>query len=863
MSSADFLTHPSDGPPQGPAGPVAVDNPRANGPDDNPRLKARGPLPDGSRLTGLLANHATSPKPWGSWGVSAFDGMPPIRSGDGASLWPIGATTPRSEAIGADLSTDETAAPTKTNLTGPPGATPDGLAPGGVVAAPKTAPGVACVRGEGGSSPEGDGVVAMIEGRVAAHLEAKDRDGFLGDEDLHRALAGLQRDQPSGFIPVRDRLHKLVAKRDLQDLLTPHRNRLRDDRAGARRPEPTPPEDGGRGILYPEVGGWTAIERINPRTGAPQHTDLAPFVARVAEKEVRDDGLEPAIRFRVVGTRHDGAPLTALDLSAAEFTAMDWPLNRWGLHLEALPDAKNHLKAAILKGSDGYPTRTVYTHTGWREVDGRWLYLHAGGAIGAGGADPHVRVSLPDRLALFELPEPPAGGPLREAVRAVLGLMDLASPTRPGSEALAAVVLALPFRAVLGSTLFSVWVEGLSGAFKTELAANVLQRFFGPGFHREAAPGSWSSTDNALEIQAYAAKDALFLIDDFRPPEGPDRPRYVAKASRLLRNAVDRRGRDRARVDGSLQPSKYPRGTLLVTAESGPPAGDQAAIGRTLILKVAADRPEAGLVGTLDRGTLRRCADDARAGLYARALAGFLRWVAPRYEEIRSGLRDRVDERTRLLRAELDAAGLHHRTPEIVADLLVGLDEFIHFAVAVGAVDFLEATRIRDRARAGLVLAGSDQREHHQESDPVAQFFAQLAAALASGQAHLADRQGRPPAGIEAACGWREDGPGQWRQTARWKAGWVAGEEVYLSLESAYAAAASVGPLAFEPKTLSRRLKDKGLLRHTEGVGGNTVKRTCEKVSYRVLVLALTTVVPTAEEPAGSEAVIDGEELPF
>ena len=44
-----------------------------------------------------------------------------------------------------------------------------------------------------------------------------------------------------------------------------------------------------------------------------------------------------------------------------------------------LPD---RTRAAIQHLSGEYPTKKVYTHLGWRKIDGKWFYLHAGGSIG-------------------------------------------------------------------------------------------------------------------------------------------------------------------------------------------------------------------------------------------------------------------------------------------------------------------------------------------------------------------------------------------------------------------------------------------------------------------------------------------------
>ena len=48
---------------------------------------------------------------------------------------------------------------------------------------------------------------------------------------------------------------------------------------------------------------------------------------------------------------------------------------------------------------------------------------------------------------------------------------------------------------------------------KTELAA-LAQQHFGPGMDARHLPASWSSTGNAIEGLAFAAKDALLASRD-------------------------------------------------------------------------------------------------------------------------------------------------------------------------------------------------------------------------------------------------------------------------------------------------------------------------------------------------------------
>src|SRR5216684_212373 len=88
---------------------------------------------------------------------------------------------------------------------------------------------------------------------------------------------------------------------------------------------------------------------------------------------------------------------------------------------------KDQVREAIqLLSSKQIVERTIYGHSGWRKLEGRWAYLHGGGALGASLAVAGVETSLPAALAPFILPTPPTGAELRIAIRASLAVLDLA-----------------------------------------------------------------------------------------------------------------------------------------------------------------------------------------------------------------------------------------------------------------------------------------------------------------------------------------------------------------------------------------------------------------------------------------------------
>jgi hypothetical protein len=585
------------------------------------------------------------------------------------------------------------------------------------------------------------------------------------------------------------------------------------------------------------VAGGCIVHARQVRDGTVD-VPLCNFAARIVEQVTVDDGAECGTRFALEGSLSDGTPLPRADVSAKGFQSLDWIVPAWGVRavVYAGQGARDHLRAALQLLSGDVPCRTAYGHAGWREVGGRWLYLHAGGAVGADGPVDGIEVSLPEALAGYLLPAPPSGEGLAAAVRASLRLLGLA-PERITYPLLAAV-----YRAALGGSDFALHLSGPSGAFKTELAA-LAQQHYGAGLDARHLPGSWSSTGNSLEALAFAAKDALFCVDDFAPAGGAaDVQRLHREAERLLRAQGNSAGRQRMRSDGGLRPARPPRGLVLSTGEDVPRG--QSLRARLLVLELGP--------GDVDLARLTACQQDAAAGLYVQALAGFARWLAPRYGEARGRLRGEMAE----LRGRATSGGQHARTPGIVADLALGLRSFLDYARQAGAVDEARHAELWARGWAALCEAGAAQAEHVQAAEPTGHYLRLLAAALASGRAHVAAPDGGCPDG-PAAWGWRDedarDGPA-WRPQGR-RVGWLDGEQLLLEPEASFAAAQALAGeqgdgLAISPRTLRRRLRERGLL---ASVGGGretlTVRRTLDGKRREVLHLHAASLFSGPDQP--------------
>jgi hypothetical protein len=631
----------------------------------------------------------------------------------------------------------------------------------------------------------------QINERLAAALAAGPECIFR-DGPLLQELARLAEDDPAENACVRARLRAAgVRLREFDAVLAPLRAEVR---------RLAPPLDAAG--CY-SVSGGRIVRTVLTRDG-PVEVPLATWDARIVEQTVRDDGAERHVVLAIEGTLADGTPLRRVEVAADQFATMRWPVAAWGTRAVVLAGAgtADHLRAAVQLLSGDVPTRTVYAQIGWREIDGKWVYLSASGAIGAVGRVAGIEVHLPDALAGYVLPDPPTGDQLTVAVRASLAILDVA-PDR-----ITVPLLGGGFRAVLGAADYSLQLCGPSGAGKTELAA-LSQQHHGAGLDARHLPGSWASTANSLEALAFAAADAILAVDDFAPQGSTtDIARSHREVDRLLRAQGNRSGRARCRTDGTVRPARPPRGTILSTGEDTPRG--QSLRARQLILELAP--------GELDWSRLTNCQRDAAAGLYAQALAAFLQWLAPQYTGVREGLH----AETAGYRERFQAEGLHARTPGILANLVAGWCWWLKYALAVGAINAAESVKLTSRVWEALLGTAAEQAKHGADAEPCDRFLRLIAAALASGRAHLAGPAGDTPDN-GAAWGWREE-PIRAGQYSRmeWQAhgrriGWVDGANLYLEPEASYAEAQKLASeqgeaLPIGARTLWQRLRERGLL---------------------------------------------------
>jgi hypothetical protein len=451
------------------------------------------------------------------------------------------------------------------------------------------------------------------------------------------------------------------------------------------------------------------------------------FTLRITEELTLDDGSGVTEKLFTMKGELEGEKVPAFTLTPRQFRGMAWIEEKLGEQARIELPAKKYLVAKAIQLESYRSTDKVhaYKHTGWIQyAPGEWGYMHAGGIItGSSKAARKFkgRVVMSSDYAHRRLPSEKAkADELREAVRASLSLWDLTD-----DRVMIPLTLAV-YRTALGNMEFSIYLEGPTGFGKTTLGVLLSQHFgrlLEPGDH-----ASYNDTPYAVEALSFLLKDQVLLLDDYR-----GKPAHENILAYITRNAANAQGRRRMGSGGSL-PSRPPRALILNTAELLPAKeATESTMARLLVLRMT-ER-----LDTSKDAPINEAQRAGASGQLSTAMAGFLRYLAPDYGQIKDTLRAQARRYGYQASAEL-GDGMHPSTPQMFGDLMVGRDLFLEYAESVGAITDQEVATLMDRSRMAVMSAFSEQGTRLKKiTDQVERVRAFLNATLGSGAVSIED----------------------------------------------------------------------------------------------------------------------------
>lgn len=519
--------------------------------------------------------------------------------------------------------------------------------------------------------------------------------------------------------------------------------------------------------------------------------------------------------------------LPETQIPAGNLAGMAWVLQAWGTRACLSPGmgVKDHLRAAIQMRSNP-KTVNIYRHLGWTKIKGQRVYLHAGGGITPTGNNAGIQLALPPELQRYNLANPskPAVGWNATMQLLKLGPPDLIWP-----------MLAATFAPLFGPVDYAVHVEGKTGSFKSEIMS-LFASHYGPALDARHLPGSWSSTANALEAQAFLCKNAPFVLDDFVPHGTRNQiSQYQATADKIIRSQGNQAGRARLTDTSNLQSTMYPRGIILSTGEDTPEGHSVRA--RMLILQISP--------GTITSQNLTTC--QKLRPHFTGTTADIVQHLAT------NGFPD-IHGRANTIRDQNLAIG-HSRTPAMLGHQVAIIEAVIDWAIAAKLTPKATGEKMKLDAMDAIIKACSAQQAFLESADPADLFTGALRQILGAKHGHLRTLHGLAPANCEI-CGWTKEG-GDNNSMANYKSGgpclgWIDWDEgvIYLDMTTGYPMIRKVAgaELSLTQLTLLRRLKDSGLLAQVdEPRNRNSIRVRAEGHTRQALCMFLSQAIKMEE----------------
>ena len=466
---------------------------------------------------------------------------------------------------------------------------------------------------------------------------------------------------------------------------------------------------------------------VTDKNDRPTKKQLANFLARPIREITRDNGIETVMKFEIDGILAGGKPLPPVQISADKFSSLAWVPAEWGLGANVEPGStnKDKVRHAIQCLAQGVKKETIYAHLGWRKINNKWVYLHAGGVIGADD----ITIDISEAgLNKYELPEEIED--VTDAAWFSFSTLSVApfEVTIPLFALTYLAPLCEPLRQAGIEPAFVIWLSGLTGAMKSTLAAIFLSHF--GTFTGKSLPGSFKDTANALEKKACLVKDSLFVIDDYHPTASQAEARQMEqKAQMILRGYGDRVARARMRPDTSLKPLYIPRGLCIVTGEDTPQAG-QSTTARYLAVEVKKGDIKKSFLNGLQKEPEK----------LAEAMRGYIDWLIPQMDKLPEQLKEMFFE----LREKSLVDGQHARIPEVVVWLYMGLSFGLDYLKHTEVIDENKHSELLKEGWEIILQLAERQSQSITEDRPVEKFISTLEELIATKTICLKDLDNDP-----------------------------------------------------------------------------------------------------------------------
>lgn len=544
---------------------------------------------------------------------------------------------------------------------------------------------------------------------------------------------------------------------------------------------------------------------------------LGTFVALPVTELTKDDGAQVNKYLEIAGWDSEGNALKRLMVPMAKFKNMDWAMEGWGLTANIMPGntVRDRLRSAITSaGAMAAKRKTIYTHTGWRKIGGKWSYLYQGGCIGSEDTTVEMEPGL-DAYSLNNIPDDIS------PVDAAISSFNISTVI---DERVAVPLLAFTYLAPLCEFLarvgnqpaFILLLRGTTNTRKSTAAALALSHF--GQFSTKTPPSSFMDTANSVRRKAFIVKDMPLLIDDYHPTTSiQERRKMEGIMQSLSRSFGNLAARGRLNADSTVQVSMAPRCIALMTAEETPMIGDSG-VSRFYEVEV-----ENGNIPGND--ALTDLQQRARRGELRAAMRAYIEWLLPQADILPQQLDEMFIRYRARATNEFGSMRVLGRTVEAAAQLMIGLTYMVGFFQHLGMCDADTAGVVLEQYWKIIVGNSSAQVSSSRDESAVQMFMVAVSEMLSSKTITVVDIT----PGIQRAS----PGKGMTGYVDEFNY-YLMGETVYGAVVHFYRDQDRVFPAS--RAALFKQLRDQGIVQQVGSDGKTTKhKRTPDGKNQRLL----------------------------
>ena len=368
---------------------------------------------------------------------------------------------------------------------------------------------------------------------------------------------------------------------------------------------------------------------------------------------------------------------------------------------------------------------TVYTHTGWINLDGKRIFLNGENSIDENGLTPDYTVELDSDFKPFCFY--PVEDDTAECFSTVMDGIAETVPDRVHIPLMAYTFLT-PLNGMLREAgkepCFSLYLIGKTGSYKSSIS-KLLLCFFGTFSYATPAPISFEDTQGMVARKMGVGADLPLLLDDRRPTNNSvDRLKYEGMEKKVSSAIGDRAARGRLNSDCTARTTITAKCNLMVTAEEAFVNIGSSSIARSVSIELEPD--------CVNFDNLQKLQDTPQH--FNKVMQLYIQWLIKHWESINKN----SDHLLKDYRKLFSEAG-HARLATAFSQLMFGYHVFLCFLKDMEQITDEKAEKMLDRAKTIFLTMCDAQSKKVESEKPTTLFVNLLKEMLQSQKVRLKD----------------------------------------------------------------------------------------------------------------------------